>query len=64
MGLAFGGGETMYDIKYDRKCRGFSVFRMGIGSWVQYLAAMYENASSPKLLTLGGTKERTLFLVS
>ena len=36
---------------------------MGIGSWFQNLAAMYENDFSPELLTLGKTKEKTVFLV-
>ena len=47
----------------DRECKGFSVARMGIGSWFQNLAAIYENDLSPELLTLSRTKERTLFLV-
>ena len=38
-------------------CKGFSVARMGIGSWFQNLAAMYENDLSPELLTLGRTKD-------
>ena len=33
----------------DRKCKGFSFVRMGIGSWSQNLAAIYKNNLSPEL---------------
>ena len=44
----------------ERKCKGFSVARMGIGSWFQNLAAIYENDLSPELLTLGNQRENTI----
>ena len=47
----------------DRKYKGFSVVRMEIGIWFQYLAAMYENDLPPELLTLVWTKQWTLFPV-